>query len=96
MIFATATSRTSYYGLGELVTQEFALMTHPPYLALSAVPNLSVYILSFLDAKSLSQAELVCKKWYTVISDGQLWKKLIQRQVRVDPLWRGLAERRGW
>ena len=68
----------------------------PSWLVGQGLPNLSGYILSFLDAKSLSQAELVCKKWYTAISDGQLWKKLIQRQVRVDPLWRGLAERRGW
>ncbi|KAG6439822.1 hypothetical protein O3G_MSEX001113 [Manduca sexta] len=25
-----------------------------------------------------------------------LWKKLIERKVRTDSLWRGLAERRGW
>jgi F-box and WD-40 domain protein 1/11 len=65
-------------------------------LADRGLPTIGVYILSFLDAKSLCQAELVCKKWYTVISEGQLWKKLIQRQVGSDPLWKGLAERRGW
>ncbi|KAK3095362.1 hypothetical protein FSP39_013764 [Pinctada imbricata] len=53
-------------------------------------------ILSFLDAKSLCAAELVCKEWYRVISEGMLWKKLIERMVRTDSLWRGLAERRGW
>lgn len=53
-------------------------------------------ILSYLDAKSLCAAELVCKEWNRVISDAMLWKKLIERKVRTDTLWRGLAERRGW
>ncbi|VTJ64012.1 Hypothetical predicted protein [Marmota monax] len=53
-------------------------------------------ILSYLDAKSLCAAALVCKEWYRVTSDGMLWKKLIERMVRTDSLWRGLAERRGW
>lgn len=53
-------------------------------------------ILSYLDAESLGQAELVCKEWHRVISEGMLWKKLIERKVKTDPLWRGLAERRGW
>ncbi|XP_010008915.1 PREDICTED: beta-TrCP-like, partial [Nestor notabilis] len=52
-------------------------------------------ILSYLDAKSLCAAELVCKEWYRVTSDGMLWKKLIERMVRTDSLWRGLSERRG-
>lgn len=53
-------------------------------------------ILSYLDAKSLREAELVCKEWHRVIADGLLWKKLIERKVRTDPLWRGLSERKGW
>lgn len=53
-------------------------------------------ILSYLDAKSLCAAELVCKEWRRVISDGMLWKKLIEHKVRTDSLWGGLAERRGW
>ena len=53
-------------------------------------------ILSYLDAKSLRAAELVCKEWRRVIADGMLWKKLIHRKVRHDPLWKGLGERRGW
>lgn len=53
-------------------------------------------ILSYLDADSLRNAELVCKEWFRVISEGMLWKKLIERKVRTVPLWRGLAERRGW
>ncbi|XP_052225874.1 beta-TrCP-like isoform X2 [Dreissena polymorpha] len=53
-------------------------------------------ILSYLDAKSLCSAELVCKEWYRVISDGMLWKKLMERMTFTDNLWRGLADRRGW
>ncbi len=53
-------------------------------------------ILSYLDADSLGQAELVCKEWRRVISEGMLWKKLIERKVKTDAMWRGLAERRGW
>lgn len=49
-----------------------------------------------MDADSLKAAELVCKEWLRVISEGMLWKKLIERKVRTDSLWRGLAERRGW
>lgn len=52
--------------------------------------------MSYLDADSLKSAELVCKQWLHVISEGMLWKKLIERKVRTDSLWRGLAERRGW
>ncbi|KAF2349640.1 D domain of beta-TrCP, partial [Trinorchestia longiramus] len=53
-------------------------------------------ILSYLDGKSLRDAELVCREWQRVIADGVLWKKLIERKVRTDPLWKGLSERRGW
>lgn len=53
-------------------------------------------ILSYLDAKSLCRAERVCKEWSRVISEGMLWKKLIERNVRTDTLWRGLADRKGW
>lgn len=53
-------------------------------------------ILSYLDAKSLCAAELVCKEWLRVISDGMLWKKLIEREVNTDPMWKGLSEHRGW
>lgn len=53
-------------------------------------------ILSYLDHKSLRSAELVCKEWRRVIEDGMLWKRLIQRKVLHDSLWRGLGERKGW
>ena len=41
-------------------------------------------------------AELVCKEWYRVINVGMLWRKLIERKVRTDSMWKGLSERRGW
>nr|CAB3226472.1 betaTrCP beta-transducin repeat-containing homolog protein [Phallusia mammillata] len=53
-------------------------------------------ILTYLDAKSLGAAELVCREWYRVIQDGHLWKRLIERNVSTDSLWKGLAERMGW
>jgi F-box and WD-40 domain protein 1/11 len=58
--------------------------------------NLAENILSYLDAKSLCNAELVCRQWRSAVADGQLWKKLIERKVRTDTLWRGLADKRGW
>ncbi|KAI1278067.1 F-box/WD repeat-containing protein 1A [Halotydeus destructor] len=53
-------------------------------------------ILSFLDAPSLTAAELVCREWHRVISEGMLWRKLIESKVRTDSLWSGLAKRRKW
>ncbi|ELT91658.1 hypothetical protein CAPTEDRAFT_148311 [Capitella teleta] len=68
---------------------------------ISALPakgldHIAENILSYLDAESLKSAEQVCREWYRVISDGMLWKKLIERMVITDNLWKGLAERRGW
>uniref|UniRef100_T1K2I1 D domain-containing protein n=3 Tax=Tetranychus urticae TaxID=32264 RepID=T1K2I1_TETUR len=53
-------------------------------------------ILSYLDVGSLRCAELVCREWYRVITDGMLWKKLIERKVKAYPIFAGLAKRRGW
>ena len=58
--------------------------------------HIAEQILSYLDARSLCSAELVSKAWNRVISDGMLWRKLIEHKVLTDPLWRGLSERRGW
>jgi F-box and WD-40 domain protein 1/11 len=68
---------------------------------ISALPakgldHIAEMILSYLDAKSLCAAEQVSKEWNRVISDGMLWRKLIEQMVRIDPLWSGLSERRGW
>ena len=58
--------------------------------------SIAEIILSYLDAKSLCSAELVCREWLRVISEGMLWKKLIERQVNSDPVWKGLSIHRGW
>ena len=58
--------------------------------------SIAEMILSYLDAKSLCAAELVCKEWLRVISEGMLWKKLIEREVNSDPMWKGLSQHRGW
>uniref|UniRef100_A0A183BUP0 F-box domain-containing protein n=1 Tax=Globodera pallida TaxID=36090 RepID=A0A183BUP0_GLOPA len=53
-------------------------------------------VLHLLDAKSLCASEFVSRRWSRVIINGMLWRKHIERQVRNDPLWAGLASRRGW
>uniref|UniRef100_A0A674DQM6 F-box and WD repeat domain containing 11a n=1 Tax=Salmo trutta TaxID=8032 RepID=A0A674DQM6_SALTR len=65
-------------------------------LPAQGLDHIAESILSFLDAQSLCSAELVCKEWQRVISEGMLWKKLIERMVRTDPLWKGLSERHQW
>lgn len=65
-------------------------------LPVQGLDHIAENILGFLDAKSLRAAELVCQSWLRVISEGMLWKKLIERKVHTDTLWRGLAERRAW
>ena len=58
--------------------------------------HIAYKILSYLDERSLCRAELVCHEWHQVISEGLLWKKLIERKVASEPVWKGLSERRGW
>lgn len=65
-------------------------------ISAQGLDHIAENILSFLDARSLCSAELVCKEWQRVISEGMLWKKLIERMVRTDPLWKGLSERHQW
>ncbi|XP_033757737.1 F-box/WD repeat-containing protein 1A-like isoform X1 [Pecten maximus] len=91
-------SRMCHYQHGQINTFLKPMLQRDFISALPAkgLDHVAESILSFLDAKSLCSAELVCKEWYRVISEGMLWKKLIERMVRTDPLWQGLAERRGW
>lgn len=68
---------------------------------ISALPargldHIAEKILSYLDFRSLSSAQLVCKEWYRVTADGGVWRKLIERMVRTNSLWYGLAQRKGW
>ncbi|KRZ17091.1 F-box/WD repeat-containing protein 1A, partial [Trichinella zimbabwensis] len=65
-------------------------------LAAKGLLNIAVKVLSYLDAKTLSIAEYVCRDWRRVIAQGHLWKKFIERKVHSDSLWKGLAHKRGW
>uniref|UniRef100_A0A0N5AB52 F-box domain-containing protein n=1 Tax=Syphacia muris TaxID=451379 RepID=A0A0N5AB52_9BILA len=53
-------------------------------------------ILSFLDVKELCRCESVSSVWRTVIAYSMMWKKLIEHKLSTDPVWRGVAKRRGW
>ena len=53
-------------------------------------------IFLYLDVKSLCRAEQVCSEWYHVVAEGQLWKKLVERRVSTDSVWRRLSERKEW
>ncbi|XP_046453032.1 F-box and WD repeat domain-containing 11-A-like [Daphnia pulex] len=41
-------------------------------------PHLTDKILNLLDARSLANAELVCRQWRSYIADGRCWKKYLQ------------------
>ncbi|GCC18013.1 hypothetical protein chiPu_0017765, partial [Chiloscyllium punctatum] len=91
-------SRMCHYQHGHINSYLKPMLQRDFITALPAqgLDHIAENILSYLDAKSLCAAEVVCKEWQRVIGEGMLWKKLIERMVRTDPLWRGLAERRGW
>lgn len=38
----------------------------------------------------------VSQNWKQAVAHGMLWRKLIERKIRTDPIWKGLSERRGW
>uniref|UniRef100_A0A0N5AS79 F-box domain-containing protein n=1 Tax=Syphacia muris TaxID=451379 RepID=A0A0N5AS79_9BILA len=58
--------------------------------------RLAIYILSFLDARSLRMSEAVSLSWKRVIAQGALWRKLIERNISTDAVWKGIVEKRGW
>ncbi|XP_042200345.1 beta-TrCP-like [Callorhinchus milii] len=91
-------SRMCHYQHGHINSYLKPMLQRDFITALPArgLDHIAENILWFLDARSLCAAELVCKEWYRVISDGMLWKKLMERMVRTDSLWKGLSERRGW
>ena len=62
-------------------------------LPLHGVTNIAEEILTYLDAGSLSAAEQVSPAWKQVIMKGFLWKRLIERKIKEDTMWCGLAER---
>lgn len=58
--------------------------------------RLAVYVLSFLDARSLKMSEEVSHTWKRVIARGALWRKLIERNIVTDPVWKGITDKRSW
>lgn len=58
--------------------------------------RLARYVLSFLDARWLSSSEMVSRSWRRIISHGKLWRRLIERNVLTDPVWKGVVDKRGW
>ncbi|VDO26565.1 unnamed protein product [Haemonchus placei] len=58
--------------------------------------HLAEMILSNLDARTLAACEAVSTSWRSVLARGQLWRKLIERNVRKDNMWRGLSEKKKW
>ncbi|KAI6191952.1 hypothetical protein M3Y97_00283700 [Aphelenchoides bicaudatus] len=54
------------------------------------------HILSLLDAETLVACAQVSKNWRRAIANGMMWKKLAERKVRNDPIWKGLSVRLGW
>ncbi|GAA51032.1 F-box and WD-40 domain protein 1/11 [Clonorchis sinensis] len=60
------------------------------------VSHIAEHILSQLDASTLLSVEMVSRGWQWSVAKYQLWRRLIARRVASDPVWYGLAERRGW
>lgn len=75
---------------------QFSMYLFSFFFTEKGLDHVAENILTYIDEKSLCSAELVCKEWHRVISEGMLWKKLIESRVRSDSLWKGLAHRRGW
>lgn len=64
---------------------------------ISLLPDrLARFVLSFLDANSLKSSEMVSRAWRRVIAHGKLWRRLIERNVMTDPVWKGVTDKRGW
>ena len=48
-------------------------------------------ILSYLEAESLLAVEAVSPAWAGVVRGGRVWRRLTQRRISTDTLWRHLS-----
>ncbi|CAF0754130.1 unnamed protein product [Didymodactylos carnosus] len=90
--------RMHHYQLGKINQFLFPMLQRDFIGQLSAkgLEHIAEKILGYLDDKSLTATELVCRDWYHVVSQGMLWKKLVEQKVMNDTLWHCLSEKRGW
>ncbi|CAF0770704.1 unnamed protein product [Didymodactylos carnosus] len=90
--------RMHHYQLGKINQILFPMLQRDfiGQLSTKGLEHIAEKILSYLDDKSLMATELVCQDWYHVVSQGMLWKKLVERKVINDTLWHRLSEKRGW
>ncbi|VDN06936.1 unnamed protein product [Thelazia callipaeda] len=58
--------------------------------------RLARHVLSFLDARGLNASEKVSRTWRRIIAHGRLWRRLIERHISTDAVWKGLVNKRGW
>ncbi|XP_057366316.1 F-box/WD repeat-containing protein 11-like [Daphnia carinata] len=56
----------------------------------NGVTHIVEHIFSYLDYKSLSNAESVSSEWCEILKNERIWKALIKRNIVVDPVWRTL------
>lgn len=54
----------------------------------NGVTHIVEHIFSYLDYKSLSNAESVSSEWCEILKNERIWKALIKRNIVVDPIWR--------
>ncbi|XP_046438710.1 uncharacterized protein LOC124190179 [Daphnia pulex] len=57
-------------------------------LSSNGVSHIVEHIFSYLDYKSLSNAESVSSEWCEILKNERIWKALIKRNIVVDPVWR--------
>ena len=94
-IFSQCFQNMSHPGLSTIVDIVTPMLQRDfiTMLPEKGVTNIAEQILSYLDAKSLKEAQKVSFSWKRVISNGFMWKRLIEKHVKTDALWCGLAER---
>jgi hypothetical protein len=56
----------------------------------NGVSHIVEHIFSYLDYKSLSNAENVSSEWCEILKNERIWKSLIKRNIVVDPVWRSM------